>query len=97
MNPKKQIMKFLQEVSSGHSAEACDVSDRVRRIQEGMSTGTATVLISDAMSDKYAEDFQLKHLENRGRYFTGQVVDQHGKVIENLLVDKQTGEVRFLW
>jgi len=97
MNPKKQIMKFLQEVSSGHSTDAArDVGDKVRRIQEGMSTGTATLLISDAMSDKYTEDFQLKPLENRGRYFTGHVVDQDGNVIENLLVDKQTGQVRFL-
>jgi hypothetical protein len=61
-----------------------------------MSAGTAMLFISRAISDKHSRDFFFKDLANRGRYYTGRVVDYEGKTVEKLLVDKQTGEVRFV-
>lgn len=97
MNPKKQIMKFLSNPSCDHPPdESCDICEKVRHIQGGMSAGTAVLYINNSNSEKCAEDFQLKDLVNRERYYIGRVVDFEGKTIEKLLVEKQTGEVRFV-
>jgi hypothetical protein len=97
MNPKKQIMKFLNNSLCDHPpGETCDVCEKVQRIQDGMSTGTATLFINNAISEKYAAEFQLEDLMNRGRYYTCRVVDFKGKTLEKLLVDKQNGDVRFI-
>jgi hypothetical protein len=61
-----------------------------------MSTGTATLFINGAISGKYTGDFQVEDLENRGRYYTGDVVSYEGKILARLLEDKQTGMVRFV-
>jgi uncharacterized protein YoaH (UPF0181 family) len=97
MNPKKRIMKFLNDPSCDHlPGENCEVCEKVKRVRDGMSTGTATVFINKAIYEKHSGDFQFKDLANRGRYFTGRVVDYEGKTVEKLLVDKQTGIVRFI-
>ena len=41
MNPKKQIMKYLNSPSCDHPPdETCAVCEKVQRIQDGMSAGT---------------------------------------------------------
>ena len=97
MNPKKQIMKFLNNPSCDHPPdESCDICEKVRHIQNGMSTGTAVLYINNSNHEKCAEDLQLEALVSSGRYYTGRVADFEGRTIEKLLVEKQTGEVRFV-
>ena len=100
VNPKKQIMKFLRDphdpACGAPHARSEEVLGKVQQIREGMSDGTATLIIHDAVSEKYAGDFPVADLVNRGRYYTARLIDSEGNTIERLLVDKQTGEVRFV-
>jgi hypothetical protein len=97
MNPKKRIMKFLNAPSCEHPPdETCEICAKVQSIQDGMSAGTATLFVTSAISDKYAEEYPIENMMNRGRYYTCRVVDYEGHTIEKLLVDKQTGDVRFV-
>ena len=97
MNPKKRIMEFLNNPGCCHTDEnSCTDCEKVQQIIDGMSMGTATLVIEQAVSEKHTENYQIKALENMGRYYTARIVGQDGGVIHRLLVDKQTGEVRFV-
>lgn len=96
MNPKKHIMSFLANPTCEHPAdESCEECDRVRRLVDGMSAGTASLVIRDAVDDEIDGGYTVEDLKNRGRYYTASIVDTDGKVIQKLIVDKQTGDVRF--
>lgn len=100
VNPKKQIMKFLRDPSDpacgAQYERAEEILGKVQQIRDGMSDGTATLIIHDAVREKYTDAYPLADLVNRGRYYTARLIDKEGKTIERLLVDKQTGEVRFV-
>lgn len=97
MNVKKRIMAYLTDPPCDHGQdESCEVCDNVRRIMSGMSMGTATLVIGSAVRQKVTGDDQLEALENRGRYYTASIVNHDGSIFQELLVDKQTGEVRFV-
>ena len=97
MNPKKRIMEYLTSPSCRHLAgETCEECDQVRRITDGMSAGTASLVIENAASKKWGDDFEVGALSNKGRYYTASIVNHDGSLIKKLLVDKQTGDVRFV-
>lgn len=97
MNPKRHIMKFLNNPKCNHPDDSsCDECDRVRRIIDGMSMGTATLVIDRAVGEIQLEDYEIAELQNRGRYYTARVVNHDGADLQKLLVDKQTGDVRFV-
>lgn len=97
MNPKKRIMAYLANSSCRHPAgETCEACDQVRRIMDGMSEGTASFVIENAASAKWGDDFEVAALANKGRYYTASIVNHDGTLIQKLLVDKQTGDVRFV-
>jgi hypothetical protein len=96
-NPKKQIMHFLADPACRQPAwETCELCEQVRRIMEGMSEGTATLVIEDAVRKKIEGDYAVEGLANKGRYYTASIVNHDGTLIQKLLVDKQTGDVRFV-
>ena len=97
MNPKKRIMEYLTHPSCRHPAgETCEECEQMHRIMEGMSEGTASLIIEDAASEKWGDEFEVEALSNKGRYYTASIVNHDGALIKKLLVDKQTGEVRFV-
>lgn len=97
MNPKKQIMAFLNNPQCRHpDDQTCDECQRVQHIIDGMSMGTATLVIGQAVGDQHLEGYEIAELKNRGRYYTARIVGHDGGVIHKLLVDKQTGDVRFI-
>lgn len=97
VNPKKQIMKFLRDPAcGGPPGRPEEIFEKLRHRRDGMSAGTATLVTHDAVSDKYDEDYPVADLADRGRDYTAHLIDEEGKTIERLLVDKQTGEVRFV-
>lgn len=97
MNPKKQIMTYLANPTCSHpKGETCEACEQLHRIMEGMSEGTASLIIEDAVSDKLDGDYAVAGLSNKGRYYTASIVKHDGTLIQNLLVDKQTGDVRFV-
>jgi hypothetical protein len=69
---------------------------RLQDILDGMGTGTARIIIDREASRRISEDFNVKGLENKGRYYVARVVRPDGSLIDELLVDKQTGRVQFM-
>jgi hypothetical protein len=97
MNPKKRIMEYLTSPPCRHPAgETCEECDQVRRIMDGMSAGTASLVIENAASEKWGDDVEVEALSNKGRYYTASIVNHDGTLIQKLIVDKQTGDVRFV-
>jgi hypothetical protein len=68
---------------------------RLQDILDGMGTGTARIIIDREASRRISEDFNLKGLENMGRYYVARVVRPDGSLIDELLVDKQNGHIQF--
>lgn len=97
MNPKKHILEYLSNPPCRHPAgETCEECDQVRRIMDGMSAGTASLVIESAVSERWGDDFEVEALSNKGRYYTASIVSHEGALMQKLIVDKQTGEVRFV-
>jgi hypothetical protein len=107
MNPKKQILKFIQQAcedkvdsnSSTQDAEvAADSSGReiIKELFDGMSTGTARIIIEREVSQAISEKFNISSIENKGRYYVAKIVRPDGNPIQRLLVDKQTGNVQMI-
>ena len=71
-------------------------SQRLQDILDGMGTGTARIIIDREASRRISEEYNLKGLENKGRYYVARVVRPDGSLIDELLVDKQNGRVRFM-
>jgi hypothetical protein len=86
-NPKKS--------REGTSAGIED-PQRLQDILDGMGTGTARIIIDREASRRISEDFNLKGLENKGRYYVARVVRPDGSLIDELLVDKQNSRVQFM-
>jgi len=71
-------------------------SQRMQDILDGMSTGSARIIIDQEASRRVSEDYNLNGLQNKGRYFVARIVRTDGSVIDELLVDKQSGRIQFL-
>ena len=83
MNPKKRIMTCLANPTCRHpEGETCD---QRHRIMEGMSEGTASLVIEDAVSSKLDGDTAVAGLSNKGRYHTAGIVNHDGTLIQKLL------------
>jgi hypothetical protein len=104
MKPKQKILEFIQsayednaEDKSGSTSKSMAPNDReaVRELFDGMSTGTARIIIEKEIDRRIAEEYNIDVLENKGRYYAARIVRPDGSAIRRLLVDKQTGMVQF--
>jgi hypothetical protein len=68
----------------------------LREVFEGMGAGTARMVIDREAGDKLSKDYELKGLENKGRYYVAKVFYKDGRPMADLLVDKQNGHIRIL-
>ena len=107
MNLKKQILKFFQttyaDILSSDDSDATKASkthdprhEVVQEMFDGMSTGTARIIIEKQISQEIREKFKIDQVENQGRYYLARIVRYDGTTIQRLLVDKQTGNVRMV-
>ena len=105
MKPKEQSLKFIQKAySSSSQTEAPENSTRsganffqneiVQELFDGMSTGTARIIIEQEVSQAIEENFNIDQVKNKGRYYMAKIVRPDGSTIQRLLVDKQTGSVQ---
>jgi hypothetical protein len=81
---------------SGPALQSHEDPERLQQILDGMGTGTARLVIDKEASRKISEQYALEGLSNRGRYYVARVVRPDGSMIDELLVDKQNGNVQFL-
>jgi len=61
--------------------------------KDGMSTATARVAIDHDLRKKIMQDFDLVELENKGRYYAAKAYSKDGQWLNELLIDKQTGNI----
>lgn len=104
MRPKQKILEFIHQAyeaetgaGEGSDSKKTDPEDRqaVRELFDGMSTGTARIIIEEEIDGQVAEDYNIAPLENMGRYYAARIVRPDGSAIRRLLIDKQTGDVQF--
>lgn len=62
---------------------------------DGMSTGTARFIIDRKVTADVLEKYEIKDLENKGRYYLAKIVDPDGKVTDTVLIDKLSRTVHF--
>jgi hypothetical protein len=96
MNPKRQMLNFLKHKIDQKSAHNDKESQSVQAIMDGMSAGTARLVIENQIGDKIPGDYAIASLENKGRYYVGKIILGDGTIAARLIVDKQTGVTRFI-
>ena len=62
---------------------------------DGMSTGTARFIIDREISSELLEKYNIKDLENKGRYYLAKIVNQDGEVADTVLIDKLNRSIHF--
>lgn len=70
-----------------------DEEDPLTKYLDGMGSATARILIKRHLDASVVEKFGLKELKNTGRYYTAKIVVPGGKLIDEVLIDKQTGKI----
>jgi len=63
---------------------------------DGMGTGTARFIIDRKLPENIGELYHIEGLENKGRYYLAKIIGEGGRVVNQLLVDKQNGTIHFL-
>lgn len=62
---------------------------------DGMSTGTARFIIDREVGPDMLDKYDIKDLENKGRYYLAKIVNQDGDVTETVLIDKLNRSIHF--
>ena len=62
---------------------------------DGMSTGTARFIIDREVDPDILRKYDIKELENKGRYYLAKIVNQDGEVAETVLIDKLNRSIHF--
>jgi len=62
---------------------------------DGMSTATARFIIDREVGQDQLENYDIKDVANKGRYYLAKIVDQDGKVTNTVLVDKLSRSIHF--
>ena len=107
MKPKEQILKFIQKAyeKTPQTDESMPIAgsenkstqdEIIRELFDGMSTGTARIIIEREISQTFGEEYNIDLLENKGRYYVAKIIRSDGSLIQRLLIDKQTGSVRMV-
>ena len=62
--------------------------------RDGMSTTTARIAIDKKLRKKIIEDYDLVELADKGRYYAAKAYSKDGHWLNELLIDKQTGNIQ---
>lgn len=82
-----------QNKNPKNDSEVFDDEDPFIPSKDGMSTATARVAIDHDLRKKIMQDFDLVELENKGRYYAAKAYSKDGRWLNELLIDKQTGNI----
>jgi hypothetical protein len=95
MQPKNVNQKSKAENSTDEEATE-DCPDGLSKYFDGMGTATARIIINRHIEDNQWEKYGLKELKNTGRYYIAKIVEKDGRIIDEVLIDKQCGTIRSL-
>ncbi|MGD8970757.1 MAG: thioredoxin family protein [Desulfobacterales bacterium] len=108
VNPVNSICRFIENFQSAPENKRDDDSDVTysSEYEEKPQESVAHAMPRDGMSAESAKfligrcanhtGYKIYGLENKGRYFTAKVLDQKGNTVNELLVDKLNGHVKFI-
>jgi hypothetical protein len=92
----KIVPKEEQNVDAqGRPTETPARSEADVEFLDGMSTGTAKFIIDREVTEDVLEKYEIKDLQNKGRYYLAKIVDSDGRVTDTVLIDKQSRTVHF--
>ena len=66
----------------------------LKSIRDGMSTASARIAIGRKLRKKIMADYDLLELADRGRYYVAKAYSKDGHWLNELLIDKQTGNIQ---
>lgn len=94
---KATLFKESKDVQKKKGAVVgTDEDDPLSRYFDGMGTATAGILIHRHFDDDVFEKYGLTELKNAGRYYIARIVAADGKLIDEVLIDKQSGTIKSL-
>ena len=96
MTPKKQILKFIQQAYENNRQSVPAEKEVIQELFDGMSTGTARIIIEQDVGPQISEEYNIGTVENKGRYYIAKIFRPDGSPIQRLLIDKQTGNVQMV-
>ena len=83
------------KTSTRHSDSPTDKEqDIFKSSRDGMSTATARITINRKLRKKITEDYDLLGLADKGRYYVAKAYSKDGHWLNELLIDKQTGNIQ---
>jgi len=91
---------FSAEDNSGSKPESDKIKNSVEsepglEFLDGMSTGTARFIIEREFNPDLLEKYDIKDLENKGRYYLAKIINQDGEVADTVLIDKLNRSIHF--
>lgn len=92
----KDIKPAGEPQRSTDEAMAEDGRDPLTKYFDGMGTATARIIINRHIDDNQWEKYGLKDLKNTGRYYIAKIVEKDGTIIDEVLIDKQSGTIQSL-
>lgn len=89
-----------QQDDSNHNPRSDNIKNPVNlepglEFLDGMSTGTARFIIDREISTDLLEKYDIKDLENKGRYYLAKIVNQDGEVADTVIIDKLNRSIHF--
>jgi hypothetical protein len=82
------------KTSTRHTDSAIDKEQGIfKSSRDGMSTATARIAIGKKLRKKIMEDYDLLELADKGRYYVAKAYSKDGHWLNELLIDKQTGNI----
>jgi hypothetical protein len=105
MNLTESICKFLERnkdkferqkdnnLEMQPAGKEGEISSHEPIPRDGMSLESAKLAIGRCANNS---EYEIHGIKNEGRYFTAKIMDSKGRQVNQLLVDKLSGRVRFL-
>lgn len=69
------------------------VNDPMPFCLDGMGSATAKIIINRRLSEKFLQECGVKEVKNIGRYYFAKIISKNGKIIDEVLFDKQCGAI----
>ena len=83
------------KTSTRHSDSPTDKEqDIFKSSRDGMSTAMARIAIGKKLRKKITDDYDLLELADKGRYYAAKAHSKDGHWLNELLIDKQTGNIQ---
>jgi len=76
------------------AAVPLDKVDPLTRYLGGIRTVIVRIKLNRNIDDKVIKKFDLKKFKLAGRYYTAKVFGRRGQLVDEVLIDKQTGTIQ---